>query len=161
MQTDCSSSATTCRQIHAHRESGYTPTNGTVDRMCMSATLLCLIALMLLKQTVLSMPERRQVMRSRQNALRHRQRRLGAQDGPNSGDFIYTKGTKSCERKGATSIAHAVQNEGTVAWVALISPRKVVGRQKADGTCVGLDCDHETGYSFDPQFCQAICRQLL
>lgn len=35
------------------------------------------------------MPERGQVTRSRQNILRHRQRRLGAQDGPNSGDVIY------------------------------------------------------------------------
>lgn len=89
-------------------------------------------------------------MRSRQNVLRHRQQRLGAQDGPNSGDVIYTKGTKSYERKGVTTIAHAVLYVGTVAWVALSPRGKVVGRQEADGTCVGLDCDHETGYSFDP-----------
>jgi len=80
-----------------------------------------MIALTLPKQTVLSMPERGQVMRSRQNVPRHHQRRLGAQDGPNSGDIIY-KGTQSCERKGVTTIAHAVQYVGTL--VALISPRE-------------------------------------
>jgi hypothetical protein len=66
---------------------------------------LCLLAahlyLTLLEQTILSMPERGQVMRScsRQMALRHRQRRLGAQDGPNSGDGNLQRGQKAVEGK--------------------------------------------------------------
>jgi hypothetical protein len=62
-----------------------------IDRLDLpsgNTTLLDTCSSDALEQANLSMPERGQVMRSRQNSVvRHRcQRRLGAQDGPNSGD---------------------------------------------------------------------------
>ena len=101
------------------------------------------------------MPERGQVTRSRQTRISfvivsggsgHRTARIA--------EMSSTKGTKSCERKGVTTIAHAVQKEyvGTtpIAPSSLLPVEGWHSRQEADGTCVGLDCDHETGYSFDP-----------